>query len=99
MPFSSIPSATFDASPQRSDLTRPSTSADKSPTDKLWSAVLSTLEQITVECTFSLKYKVTGSLDDTWENNNGSGKTLLMHSDILLVCINYRHVQIFNFAD
>jgi hypothetical protein len=54
-PFSSIPNVTFDASPQRSALTKPSTNVDKSFIDKLWPAVLSTLQQIRKEYKFSLR--------------------------------------------
>jgi len=46
MPFSSIPSAIFDASPQRSALTKLSTNDDRLLADKVWPAVLSILEQI-----------------------------------------------------
>jgi hypothetical protein len=53
-PFPSIPNVTFDASPQRSALTKPSTSADKSFIDKLWPAVLSTLQQIRKEYTLGM---------------------------------------------
>jgi hypothetical protein len=54
-PFSSIPSVTFDASPQRSALIKPSISPDKSFIDKLWPAVFSTLQQIRKEYKFGLK--------------------------------------------
>jgi hypothetical protein len=62
-PFPSIPNITFDASPQRSALTKPSTSADKSFIDKLWPAVLSTLQQIRKEQKLGVNFKLTNLSD------------------------------------